>query len=278
MLTLDEVDRRSEYLQKFEPRQAHVRRQFKLPKSDPDALRRVAAIYNPPPWAQGCISIHDAAFLYDLVRGIRPRRAIEVGVASGGSTVLLLSALQDAGLAEQHALHSFDLHPFCYFDRSKPVGCLVNEQVPELTSAWKFHVRATARDAGSLFAHEPVTFAFIDADHRHPATTADLLSLAPALAPGAWVALHDIDLPTVALAHERRTGERAAWSHRGPKELFEGWPWAKVRGGTLGTETGGTNIGAIQMPASLTAKDLSHIVDKPWEMQPTDDMLSVLRA
>jgi len=277
VLTMDEIEKRTAALESLEAAQGHVRRRFGLPERDREAMRRVAERYDPPAWAAGCISMHDAMFLYDLVRGIRPTgRVIEVGVASGASTVLLLGAMADAGLGGEGALQSFELHPFCYFDRTKPVGCLVGEQVPELAGFWKLHVRKTAREAGRTFRKEKVSLAFIDADHRHPAPTADLLWLLPSLAPGAWVALHDVDLPNVALAHEKRTGEKVTWHERGAKELFDGWPFEKIRGGTVGEQCGGTNIGAICVPEGVTAKDLRHIVERPWEVEADREMKSVL--
>ncbi len=278
VLTTEEIDKRMAVLAEFEPAQGHVRRRFGLAERDAGALRRVAERYDPPLWAAGCISMHDAMFLYDLVRGVRPRKVVEVGVASGASTVLLLNAVADAGLGGGGAVQSFEIHPWCYFDRSKRVGCLVGEQAPELAELWELHVPATAREAGKMFRKEKISFAFIDADHRHPAPTADLLWLLPSLAPGAWVALHDIDLPNVALAHEKRTGEKVNWHDRGAKELFDGWPFEKIRGGTIGEHCGGTNIGAICVPEGVRAKDLKHIVEKAWEVEGDREMRKLLGA
>lgn len=278
MLTQDEVDRRMSYLEMFEVAQAHVRRRFGLAERDAGALRRVAEVYNPPGWAAGCISMHDAMFLYDLVRGIRPRRMVEIGVATGASTALLLHALTDAGLGGEGVLQSYELLPYLYFDRSKPVGCLVPELAGGLEGLWRMHVGKTAKEAGKDFSGDGLTLVFIDGDHRHPAPTADLLWLMPALADGAWVALHDIDLPNVALAHERRTGEKVGWHQRGAKELFDGWPFEKIRGGTIGEDCGGMNIGAIRVPAGVKAKDLAHIVGKPWEMESNRGLRKVLGA
>jgi hypothetical protein len=206
---------------------------------------------------------------------------------------VLLMALADAGVAlvdekGEEALHSFELHPFCYFDRGRPVGGLVRELAPELSLGWNLHVRGTAREAGRMFAGRGIELAFIDADHRHPAPTADLLWLLPALAPGAWVILHDVDLPNVAAAHERRTGEKVDWHQRGAMELFAGWPWEKIRGGTAAAKAeaqchgdiGATNIGAIRMPEDrvVSAADLRGIIEKAWEMEPGEEMRGLLGA
>lgn len=251
-------------------------------------MRVLAERYDQPMWAAGSISMLDAMFLFDVVRGLRPRKVIEVGVAGGASSAVLLMGLADARVplvdaSGEEALQSFELHPFCYFDRSKAVGCVARELVPELARGWKLHVRGTAREAGLMFAGRGVELAFIDADHRHPAPTADLLWLLPAMAPGAWVVLHDVDLPNVAAAHERRTGEKVDWHQRGAKELFEGWPWEKIRGGRgiglVGGETpiGAANIGAIRIPeGGVKVEDLKGVIGKQWEMEVQGEMKRVL--
>lgn len=267
-------EKRLAALAAFEFAQAEVRQRFGLPLEDPEGMFRLAEFWDQPAWVEGCISLHDAMFLYDAVRGLRPRRVLEIGVASGGSSSVILRALADSGSG---VLESFELHPFCYFDRSKPVGCMARELVPQLMDRWTLNVRGTAKEAGIAFAGQGIELAFIDADHRHPAPTADLLWLLPALAPGAWVVLHDIDLPNVAAAHEKRTGEKVAWHQRGARELFEGWPWEKVRGGTMDGQIGATNIGAIRIPErGVTATELNHVIERGWEMEAGEEMRKVL--
>jgi predicted O-methyltransferase YrrM len=274
------LERRLAALTAQEPAQAHVRRRLGLPLRDEAALRRVAERYEPPAWAVGSISVHDAMFLYDMVRGVRARRVIEVGVAAGGSTAVLLTALADAGvpMVDGHGeptLQSFDLHPWCYFDRSRPVGSAVLEMAPELAAGLRLRTRCTAADAGRMWAspREPAELAFIDADHRHPCATADLLALMPALAPGAWVVLHDIRLAEAARREEARNGTPVDWSgQHGAEWLFESWPHEKLTGGTSGAGMGGTNIGAIRLPAPprgrVTAADLRELISRPWETRP----------
>lgn len=280
------MERRLSSLTTQEPAQSHVRRRLGLSEHDPAALTRVAECYDPPEWAVGSISFHDAMFLYDFVRGLKPRRVIEIGVASGGSTAFLLMALADAGVPMldergEPTLQSFDLHPWCYFDYAKPVGSAVLEMAKHLWKGLRLRTGCTAVDAGRIWAHEPVELAFVDADHRHPGTTADVLGLMPALAPGAWVVLHDIRLPEAARREEERIGKQVDWREQhGAEWLFEAWPREKICGGTVNTGMGGTNIGAIRMPlaheAPVTAADLRELIARPAEVALRPEVRAVL--
>jgi hypothetical protein len=85
----------------------------------------------------------------------------------------------------------------------------------------------------------------------------DLLHLTEVVKPGAWVVLHDIDLPHL----------HPEFQVFGPRLLFEAWPFSKVKA------TGSyVSIGAIQLPedpAPLVDVALS-LLEHPWEhLSPT---------
>jgi hypothetical protein len=231
-ISQNHAERRAAGLAAMEAAQGHVRRRFGLPERDPRALRVVAERYDPPPWAIGCASIHDAMFLFDVVRGLRPRKAIEVGVSSGASSAMVLLGLADGRVplvdsAGEEVLQSFEAQPICSFDWAREAGCLTREIVPELVAGWKLHVPGSAREAGEMFEGRGVELAVIGMDGD---AEGDLGSLLPALAPGAWVVLQDIGQPTEA------------------RRLFEGWRGEKIRGQGSRRQVGGTNIGAIRIP------------------------------
>ena len=242
---------------------------------DPGAIRRIADFYHPPKWAVGCIGAVDALFLYDFVAGLRPDRVIEIGTAGGGSAAVLALAMHDADLGQpgQPLVQTFDRHTHCYFDRSRPVGSAVREMLPSLAPRVRIHTHATAIDAARLFAGRPVRLAFIDADHRHPHPTADLLALLPAIEPGGWVVLHDIDLPTADARYEAQSGQRVTWHEHGAQYLFNAWPHEKIAG--VGQ---GANIGAIRIPdtGAVRAGDLADLIDRPWEAEPDPLVRAIL--
>ncbi len=225
---------------------------------------QTAFVYRRPKWGRGMITAGDARFLHDLIVTIRPHVAIELGVASGCSSVAILEAIRGCHRnSDEVWLHAFDIADRCYFDPSRPTGAAVGELTP-----WNLpHYRFTVGDvlqAQRLLTGLGARFAFIDGNHLHPWATADLLGLLPSLAPGAWVALHDIRLPLI----EGRQGARG----HGPRHLFEMWPGEKLQGGT------NENIGAIRLPADVrdVPAILQRSLQQPWESALPEEMCSTL--
>ena len=63
-----------------------------------------------------------SAFLCGLLKSCRPKKILEVGVAGGATTAIILQALEDLG--EPYEMHSVDVAEKFYRDHSKPVGFL----------------------------------------------------------------------------------------------------------------------------------------------------------
>jgi hypothetical protein len=183
----------------------------------------------------------------------QPALVVEVGVAAGTSSAALLAALDQ--LPPPRRLYSVDVRPTCYFDASKATGSAVDEMYPTYTTRWIQDFEADARKVGLSLGVGTVDFAFIDANHHHPFPLLDVLHLAPVMRPGAWIALHDIELPRL----------YPQFQSHGPMWLFECWPGPKIRG-----EGDAENIGAVQMPADLEtlAPMAVALLDRKWEGQP----------
>lgn len=248
---------------------------------DPDALVELGAWYEPPKWAAGAVGVIDACFLFDVVACLRPAKILELGVASGGSTSVLLRAMHHARLAltdddARPAVRSFDLHPMCYSDRSKPVGSAVVEMAPELAHGVEVRSGLTSVELGPTLVSERFPLAFIDANHQHPWPTLDILSLLPALEAGAWVVLHDIDLPAAAERYERTHNTKVHWHDHGAKHLFDAWPFQKIRG-----EGEADNIGLVRLPDPAPSQSelrlaLAGAINKAWETDPGEPGREIL--
>lgn len=228
----------------------------------PDLAERVASAFRPPEWVQGGVFLEDAVFLADMIAAIEPTRIVEIGTCSGVSTALMLRArrwlgLPDSGQCEgptaRHApdearstlgpaIISFDVTDWLYFDPTRLVGSAIASLASGADAGIELR-RGTALDAGRTLAPGSVPFALIDADHRHPHPCADVAMLAPALAPGGWVAIHDVNLPAVCDAWERRFGEAFPFRQVGPRTMLDHWRGeTRVSAGLHG------NIAALRWP------------------------------
>ena len=75
-------------------------------------------------------------FLHGLIRTIKPKKIVEIGVARGGSSVLILNAIRDIKGAK---LYSIDKSIYCYLERKKKSGYFVQEKFPELMNKWTLY-------------------------------------------------------------------------------------------------------------------------------------------
>lgn len=233
-------------------------------------LRLAAEWFALPAWVKGAISALDALFLFTCITALKPARSLELGVASGVSTAVLLRALHHARIPlppGHDALLSLDLHPFCYFDRTRPVGSAADEMLPHLSR--RVITGTTSLDVLRLVGASSLGFAFIDADHRHPWPCLDALAILPAMKPGAWLVLHDIDLPAAAMRYEAAHNTKVTWHEHGAQHLFNAWPLERFAG--LGPCS---NIGLVRCPQNeaeahaLRNSLQSAISTHPWETTP----------
>ena len=269
-------EERERTLADYLPTHARLRHRFNTPP-DPDALERFAAWYMPPADARGAVLLDDALFLFDMVQCLRPQRMIELGTASGVSTAVLLKAMAAAhgrGHVESTwSVPTYDLLSHCYWDADVPIGYAVKLMTPELADRAILHAPGVAADIARDFGPSgagPIPLLFIDACHQHPYPVGDLLGALPALAAGAWIILHDINLPARAADYERRTGEKVHWGEKGAKLLYDFWPFDKIAGcGNV------PNIGAIRLPARTPGTELdpsllASLIAQPWETEPDE--------
>ncbi len=180
--------------------------------------------YNPPKWATSYIGPNDVTFITELIENKKPKDIIEIGVASGFSSLILLQAL-DSYVDKGH-LHSFDILENCHFNNSYTIGFAVEELAPHLKQYWSLHTKSTAFDAGKLLNGKDINFLFIDGNHYHPWPTLDLLTLIPAMSNNTHVIFHDI---SEEWAHEKGS--------YGPMLIFNLWPYEKKSQKNIGCIT-----------------------------------------
>jgi predicted O-methyltransferase YrrM len=206
--------------------------------------------------ATGNISTGDACFLLSLLEKVSPTHVLELGVASGTSTLMMLK-MMDA-IQSRATLDSVDLATAYYDDPSKPVGYLVAENYAALPGRWRL---ATGVGASSFSTHAEFAgtsmaghydLVFIDAHHGHPWPTLDALCLLPFVVPGSWLAFHDINLPLL-----------GDYPYNGAVYVVRDWPGDVV----ISDDPPIPNIGAIRLSATAgdDAARLIPILSQPWD-------------
>ena len=73
-------------------------------------------------------------FINGIIRKYKPANCLEIGVAEGGSSILILNAIKDI---KNSFLISLDLNTQYYLNSSKYTGHCVKEHFNDLTNNWK---------------------------------------------------------------------------------------------------------------------------------------------
>lgn len=206
----------------------------------------------PPDWIGGNISQYDTRFLTGLINFARPRNPVEIGVASGWSSAVILNTLRHTHGADQFKLNAIDLFEDFYLNNKYKTGAAVAESVPSLLPNYNLLTGRISPDAMENVGK--VDFAFIDAHHYHPWTALDFLAVLPFIEKGRWVALHDINLCLF---------ERHKHTNRGPYYLFHLWQDTKLQ-----STQNPSMIGAvmIERKPEQYLRDILEILHTPWEL------------
>ena len=131
---------------------------------------------------------NDAYFINGIIRKFRPKNCLEVGVARGGSSVIILNAIKDIS---DSFLVSLDLNTKLFIDNTKETGYVVNEFFPELKKNWSLFTG----DQPHKFLEKlniKFDFLFLDTAHYTPGELINIIEILPFLNEGAIVVLHDI--------------------------------------------------------------------------------------
>ena len=139
----------------------------------------------------------ESAFLCGALKTFRPKKILEIGVAAGGSTAIILQTLEEIG--EPYEMHSIDLIPHFLFEgyTDKPTGFVATfakEKIfGQLHGTHKFHL-------GKILPYVidaiggGIDFVILDTMHILPGESLDFLAVLPYLTDNAVVVLHDISL------------------------------------------------------------------------------------
>ena len=211
-----------------------------------------------PSWIKSNINDDDAPFLAGLVVNTYPTHILEIGVASGFSSAVMLEAANSCpGFTR---LSAVDISPSYFVNLDIPTGQAVLEMTPEHLHQYNLITGCQAFEAMDQIGK--VDLVFIDANHFHPFTTIDMLSVLPFIKQGSWVALHDISMCLT---------DTDTHANRGPYYLYNLWPGPRIH-----SSFHPSGIGAIHLDCKpeYYLDYLLEILYTPWECDIDQETLS----
>ena len=134
------------------------------------------------------LSLEQAYFINGIIRKFKPKKCLEIGVANGGSSILILNAIKDI---DDSFLVSMDLNTQMYLKNGLKTGYRVKKYFPELSKKW----RLFTGDLPHKFLiklNETFDFFFLDTAHLAPGELLNLIEALPFLKQNAIMILHDI--------------------------------------------------------------------------------------
>lgn len=141
------------------------------------------------------MSEFDSAFLCGALKTFRPKKILEIGVAAGGSTAIILQVLEEIGA--HYEMHSIDVAEKQVHFRNEPTGflaTLAKERIfSNLRGTHKFHLGKILPQVIDEIGGG-IDFVILDTVHSLPGEVLDFPAVLPYLADNAVIVLHDVSL------------------------------------------------------------------------------------
>lgn len=143
----------------------------------------------------------ESAFLCGLIKKYNPNKIVEVGIAGGGTSAIILSCLQLLAMKDSK-LYSVDYSQKFYRNNNYQSGFLGKEAREVLGLSEDNHVILTGDIACSFKEiQDGIDLLIIDTMHILPGELLDFITLLPALNENAIVVLHDVALAYMLETH-----------------------------------------------------------------------------
>lgn len=168
-------------------------------------------------------------FINGIIRKYKPKKIVEIGVAFGGSSIIILNAIKD--IKNSH-LYSIDLANL------PTIGNCARKFFPHLTKKWTLFTGNIAANYLEKIGNN-IDLAFIDSDHFEPGEILDFLMILPFLREEAFIIIHDIDHQ---ITYSKGPKKRNEWAPYLIFNLIRGKKFLPSGKGILNKD-----IGAIQL-------------------------------
>lgn len=205
-------------------------------------------------------------FLNGIIRKIKPKKILEVGVAAGGSSVVILNAIKDLPEAK---LYSIDYNEKYYRNNSLNTGFLVSEIMPQLKSKWKLFTGGVS----AKFIEEigrGIDLCLLDTVHSMPGEILDILMILPFMKKNGVIIIHDTN-----------------YHYYNPMGISCGVLFSILKGKKIQPTSGEgwahdkpfANIGAVQLDDTSfeNVDDIFFGLSLNWKYIPTEEDINISR-
>ncbi|MDR3223651.1 MAG: class I SAM-dependent methyltransferase [Methanobrevibacter sp.] len=129
-------------------------------------------------------------FLNGIILQKKPKKILEVGVAAGGSSIVILNAIKDIDDAQ---LYSIDKNENYYVNNEYKTGYLIEKFLPHLKDKWKLYTGGiTASFIENIANGKEIDLCVLDTVHHVPGELLDILMILPFMKKDGIIVLHDV--------------------------------------------------------------------------------------
>lgn len=136
---------------------------------------------------------YESAFLCGLIREKAPKRILEIGIAGGGTSAIILQCIDSLGWSAKTELISLDLSESFYRDEKHKSGFLADEIKPYLSKDIK-HSKFLGKPLPGYIKEigGDIDLVVLDTVHFMPGEVLDFPVVLPFLSEEAIVVIHDV--------------------------------------------------------------------------------------
>lgn len=219
---------------------------------------------------------YDLAFLCGMIKNKEPKKLVEIGVAEGGTTAVIVKSLSMLG--GKREVFSVDLNETLYCDNRKRTGYEYDRLMPYIDKTDIVHNILL----GEIIAKQidkigsGIDFVIIDTTHKLPGEVLDFLCVFPYLTRDATVVLHDTNLNYIKAISGSRSRLLDSTESVATKFLFSAVTAEKY---LKITESGLPNIAAFTIKKDTYEHiiDLFYLLSFTWAYIPEKNMLNDYR-
>lgn len=208
---------------------------------------------------------NELAFLCGLIKKFMPHKIVEVGVAAGNTTCVILECIKQLGIDSE--LISVDVRETYYRDDTKLTGYVVEEKIKEDDRRKHILYRGKLLPEVIEKIGCGIDMVILDTMHRIPGEILDYILCLPYLSENAVIVLHDICFNQVRYSKTHNIREVICTN-----VLFSTAVGNKYLNEDKDNPEGASNIGAIQINADTMkyTENIFLIMLLNWSYMPSD--------